>query len=88
MNTDPPGIMLDEFVCEKCLPAMDKYIIHYGNTRLPALCSGKAPDEKLKVNKLGPHEHATEYRISSNRHHPRIEAAQSEALNEINAALE
>ena len=29
--------------------------LNNGNTRLPALCAGEAPDEKLKINKLGPH---------------------------------
>ena len=28
--------------------------MHDGNTCLPALCAGEAPDEKLKINKLGP----------------------------------
>ena len=28
--------------------------LNTGNTRLPALCAGEAPDEKLKVIKLGP----------------------------------
>ena len=26
-----------------------------GNTHLPTLCAGKAPDEKLKINELGPY---------------------------------
>ena len=37
----------------------EKYL--YGNTRLlafSALCAGEAPDEKLKINKLGPHHSA------------------------------
>ena len=28
--------------------------LNNGNTCPPALCAGKAPDEKLKINKLGP----------------------------------
>ena len=32
-------------------PAMDKYIM-IGNTHHPALCAGRACDEKLKINKL------------------------------------
>ena len=38
---------------EKYLQAMDKYIM----VILPissALCAGEAPDEKLKIDKLGP----------------------------------
>ena len=27
--------------------------VNNGNTRLPTLCAGGAPDEKLKINKLG-----------------------------------
>ena len=34
-------------------PAMDKYN-HIGNTHPPALCAGRAPDEKLKISDLGP----------------------------------
>ena len=26
-----------------------------GNARPPALCAGEAPDEKLKINELGPY---------------------------------
>ena len=29
--------------------------MHNGNTRPPALCAGEAPDEKLKINELGPY---------------------------------
>ena len=28
--------------------------LNNGNTCLTALCAGKAPDEKLKINELGP----------------------------------
>ena len=28
--------------------------LNNGNTCPPALCAGKAPDEKLKINELGP----------------------------------
>ena len=35
--------------------------MHNGNTRPPALCAGEAPDEKLKINELGPnHQKSTE----------------------------
>ena len=30
-----------------------------GNTRPPVLCAGEAPDEKLKINKLGPNKRLT-----------------------------
>ena len=33
--------------------------MHNGNTRPPALCAGEAPDEKLKINELGPNENFT-----------------------------
>ena len=39
--------MFVEFFDEKYLQVMD-------NTRPPALCAGKVPDEKLKINELGP----------------------------------
>ena len=29
--------------------------LNNGNTRLPALCGGEAPDEKLRINELGPY---------------------------------
>ena len=28
--------------------------MHYGNTRPPVLCAGEVPDEKVKINELGP----------------------------------
>ena len=28
--------------------------VNNGNTRPPALCAGEAPDEKVKINELGP----------------------------------
>ena len=46
MSDDHLAIMLVNFFREKYLLA--------GNTHLPALCAGEAPDEKLKINKLGP----------------------------------
>ena len=36
-----------------------------GNTRLPMLCAGKAPDEKLKINKLRPCVHQFTYSYCS-----------------------
>ena len=50
---DLPGIMFVKFLHEKYLLATDK--IHNGNTHSPALCAGEAPDEKLKINELGPY---------------------------------
>ena len=29
--------------------------MHNGNTHLPEMCAGEAPDKKLKINKLGPY---------------------------------
>ena len=52
MSVDPPDIMFVEFFHEKYLLAMDKYIMV---TRPPALDADKTPDEKLKINKLGPY---------------------------------
>ena len=39
-------ITLVNFFCENI------YWLNNGNTHLPALCAGGAPDEKLKINKL------------------------------------
>ena len=47
--------MFVKFFGEKYLPGMDKYI-NDGNTCPPALCAGKTPDEKLKINKLEPYQ--------------------------------
>ena len=50
-SADPPGIMFAEFLRN----IRWLWIIHNGNTRLPALCAGKVPNEKLKINELGPY---------------------------------
>ena len=49
MSSDPPGIMFVEFFREKCLLAMDN-----DNTHPSTQGADKTPDEKLKINKLGP----------------------------------
>ena len=50
MSSDPPGIMFVEFFREtEYLLAMDN-----GNTHPPTQGADKTPDEKLKINKLGP----------------------------------
>ena len=49
----PPGTMFVEFFCKKYLPAMDKYIMVIPGRLI--VCRGKALDEKLKINKLGPY---------------------------------
>ena len=59
---DLPGIMFVKFFREKYLLATDK--IHNGNTRPPALCAGEAPDEKLKINELGPYVNCTILRVT------------------------
>ena len=50
--------MFVEFFDEKYLPAN-------GNTRPPALCTGIAPDEKLKINELGPYHNQFIYQFVS-----------------------
>ena len=49
MSSDPPGIMFVEFFREKYLLAMDN-----DNTHPSTQGADKTPDEKLKINKLGP----------------------------------
>ena len=42
------------FIFPSCLSTSSFCWLNIGNTRLPALCAGESPDEKLKINKLGP----------------------------------
>ena len=53
-STDPPGIMFVGFCHEKYLLANTKYVMVIP-ARSRIVCMGKhVPDEKLKINKLGP----------------------------------
>ena len=51
-------------------------LLNNGNTRLPTLCGGEAPDEKLKINELEPNKGAI-VTIHTMHHHTHSKTVQA-----------